>query len=429
VVAVSASGGLPRRTTRAKRTAEERRERRQDARAQRLLLRRRLRGLTRDKRVRVCGRPGRREDGSVTLRITEGMTTPGSPQRVAGLGGLFHCGSVWLCPECSLKIAAERAGEVEGAIAYYVTRGGTADLVTLTMRHHKGDRLKKCWDAVTAAWRAVNTGAAWQEDKKELGLAGYVRAIEPTVGLINGWHVHAHVVLIYEGQLAQDVRRAMAERMFERWSAALVAAGFEAPDRDNHGLDVQHLSWAVAEGKGAFESIRDLARYVAKGMASEATMGAHGKTAKNNNRTMMELLRDAVTPAELTLADDTVVSVVDDTARQLWAEYERAAKGRKQLTWSRGLRAKAGLDVERSAQEIVETELEGETIAVLPGESFEAIETRVADLLAVAETGGRLGAYAWLEQAGVTWWRPTRLTDSQVIDFRLSQIDSGERSA
>jgi hypothetical protein len=213
----------------------------------------------------------------------------------------------------------------------------------------------------------------------------------------------------------------MAEAMFVRWSSALVANGFEAPDRDHHGLDVQRLDWSAAQGRGGFESIRDVALYVAKGLAMEATMGAH-KVAKNGNRTTMQLLRDALTPHELTLADGTVVETVDDTARDLWREYERAAKNRKQLTWSRGVRAKAQLDEELTDREIAEAELEGETIAVIPGESFEAIEARVAGLLDAAETGGRLGAYAWLDQAGVVWRRPTRLTDSQVIDFHRRRL-------
>jgi hypothetical protein len=402
-------------SVREKRTAEGWQQGRQKARAELLQLRRRLRSITGDKRVRVCGRPGRREDGSVTVRLTDGVMTPGGPQRVAGLGGLFICGSVWVCPSCSRKIAAGRAGEIERVIAYYATRGGTADLITLTMRHHRGDRLKTCWDAVSVAWRAVTSCRAWRDDRKRLEMAGYVRAVEITVGWRNGWHVHAHVVLIFEGRPALVDRRAMAEGMFDRWSAALVSSGFEAPDRDNHGLDVQHLDWSAAHGKG-FESIRDIALYVAKGLSLEATMGAH-KTAKNGNRTMMQLLRDAVTPAELTLADGTVAETLDDTARELWLEYERASKGRKQLTWSRGLRAKAQLEEELSDQELAEAELEGETIAVIPAESFDQIEGRVAELLDAAESGGAAGAHEWLRQAGVRWYKPTGLTDSQVVEW------------
>ena len=392
--------------------------RRDTRRADRLLLRRRLAGVSTNDRVKVCGKPGGREDGSVTLRLSEQPGEGcGETTRVAGFGGLFSCGNVWLCPVCSVKIASKRAEQIEQVVGWYVERGGTADLTTLTMRHHKGDRLKSCWDAISDAWSAVTTAREYRKEQKRLDCAGFIRAVEVTVGP-NGWHVHVHAIFVYRSWPLMVEREERAHAMFERWSAGLVGSGFQAPDRDKHGLDVKHLDWARLEGK-TFESIKAISEYVAKGLAMEATLGAQ-KEAKNGNRTTMQLLRDAVTPRCIELGDGELVETLDRTALALWEEYERAAKGKKQLTWSKELRElRNTLDGDdQSDEEIAETEIDGETVAVLPRQSYERIEPKVASLLATAEHGGREAAQAWLNDAGIEWYRPTGLSDARCIEYQ-----------
>lgn len=394
----------------------QRQDRRDHARAERWALRRAYRKVTESKRVAACGRPGARPDGSVVLRVTDATrslasTTTGATGRIAGYGGLFSCGNVHVCAECSAKVSATRATELEKVLAHFLTRGGWAVLVTLTTRHHRTHPLAQCLEAVSAGWSRVTTGRAWTDHRKITGYAGFARALEVTESPANGWHAHVHAVLVFDQRPSDDALAVLTEGMFQRWSAGVQSAGMPAPSRA-HGLDVQQLDPEAGAGR-TFETVQAWARYITKGLAGEAVLGT-GKEAKGSNRSIRELMRDALLPQvwEHVETGETATTI-DLTARDRVLEYERAMKGRKQLTWSRGLRALADLDDEQSDEEVAAAELEGEDVAVLPSESWRAIEYRAAELVSVTEREGPAGAHAWLDALGVEWWRPTRLTESR----------------
>jgi len=59
----------------------------------------------------------------------------------------------------------------------------------------------------------------------------------------------------------------------------------------------------------------------------------------------------------------------DASDLDLWAEWEQASYGRRQLTWSLGahdLRKLAGLGAEQSDEEVAEEDLAGEDVIALP---------------------------------------------------------------
>jgi hypothetical protein len=95
-----------------------------------------LRNITSLRRVRNCGVP-LDPDGGVTLALT----TSGDGSRSAGYSGLASCGSVWACPQCAAKIVTRRADELSTVMRAVDEAGGSAFLLTLTMRHSRGDRL------------------------------------------------------------------------------------------------------------------------------------------------------------------------------------------------------------------------------------------------------------------------------------------------
>jgi hypothetical protein len=61
--------------------------------------------------------------------------------RRAGIEGLVTCGSVWLCPVCAAKVASKRAEELAQVLDAVHDAGGSAFMLTLTIRHSAGDRL------------------------------------------------------------------------------------------------------------------------------------------------------------------------------------------------------------------------------------------------------------------------------------------------
>jgi hypothetical protein len=410
--------------------AAQRQAARDDNRTTRWALRNGVRAVVESGRVQSCGRPGAREDGSVVVRITDATGTAaesstGANGRVAGLSGLFRCANVWLCPECSLRIAAARAEELATVLSHYLSRGGWAVLVTLTMRHHRRHSLDDCLRAFGKGWTSVTTGGAWQAEKEITDFAGFCRALEVTESPEAGWHVHAHAVIVFNSRPADDLVEKMADGMFGRWSRAVVRSGMPAPLRE-YGLDVQTLP-PYATPEALAEASRGWAAYVAKGLSAEAALGA-AKEAKGTNRTIRQLMQAAVIPTRWEApGTGDIVESVDLTARAKLREYEAAIHGHKQLTWSQrdyDLRKAAGLaEEEPSDEELAAAELEGEDVAVIPRESWPVVEPHAPVMLSVAEREGAPGLHRWLDERGVSWWKPTGLT------HHLGKIDRGGRDA
>ena len=75
------------------------------------------------------------------------------------------------------------------------------------------------------------------------------------------------------------------------------------------------------------------------------------------------------------LRDGLTTGFLDDL--ELWRDWERVSKGRRQVTWSLGdhdLRTLAGLDPEQSDEEIAAEEvLHGDDALALPHETWTAL--------------------------------------------------------
>ncbi|WP_328302134.1 hypothetical protein [Actinomycetospora sp. NBC_00405] len=240
-----------------------------------------------------------------------------------------------------------------------------------------------CWDVLSDAWARVTSGGAWQADQELFGgLLGWARVVEVTDG-DNGWHVHIHALLCFGAQVSADlVGGSVGARMFARWRATLERKGFDASEE--HGWDLRR----VQLGDG------DLADYFTK-IAHEVT-GSHRKEGRRaGGRTPMQLLADAV---------DTY----DETAVARWWAWEQASEGRRQLTWSTGLRdlrKLAGLGAVATDEDVAAEDLEAEARLGLSVDAWEYVEhARLApELLAVAEDGGMHAARNWLAARALPW--------------------------
>lgn len=341
-------------------------EKREASRATKYAARRGLAKWSGLPRVRKCGRTSMGDEGEVYLRYRDTGGEQGCG--TAGLGGLVTCGSVWACPVCSAKIVAKRALELDKLITWNVDRGGAVGLLTLTMRHHKGQRLRDLRRGLTGAWRHITQSRGWKQAKAELGLDGYVRAIECTHSGENGWHLHIHALLIFDGPISQELAELLALEVWERWAAGLAKQGLTA--LQDHAVDIRI-------GDHALER---LGKYINK-LAFEA-VGGRWKKGRNGGRTPFEILGDALATG---LADDV----------ELWWEWEQASKGMRQLVWSRGLKQRAGID-EQTDEEIAEEVEQGHTIAILPARTWKHVYPEVEDLLSITERGGPRAAYRWL---------------------------------
>lgn len=356
---------------------------RQGRRRERHQLRGKLRSLTRIDRVGKCGwvtvGPGGTGEGGPGLRVSP---DPRGGADIAGFSGLATCSSVWACPVCSAKIATRRADELADFMRVALERGCSATLVTLTMRHHEGQRLEDCWDALAKAWAGVTSGKQWATDKAAYGLRGWVKAVEVTRGK-SGWHVHIHALMIWDDDVSLADAKHVGRRMWQRWDRALGRSGFTSL-RDLGGLDVRMASLVPGAAGGLHEYFVKLAHEISGGAA---------KLAKGNGRTPFQILADVFERGEAPDVD-------------AWHEWEKSSSGRRQIAWSQGLRAWAELGEEMADEEIAAAELESPDMLFISPESWRALRGNpdaVCDLLEATEGGGYTSAKRWLTGRGLTY--------------------------
>jgi len=257
---------------------------------------RREAGLLMDQeRVRRCGRC--RHSQTVDIHRTK---------TGAHFVGLETCGSVWHCPVCAAKIAETRREEVAQAIDGVQSIGGSAYMLTLTMRHNKYHDLSFLREHIVNGWRKVQNRRAYRSIKEEYGVLGTVRAIEVTHGQ-NGWHPHLHILFIFEGPLLEKDEAHIQAELFQIWADVIDAAGGGQVSLD--ALDFRQATTSD---------------YVTKWGADRELVKGQEKLG-NGSRSPWQLLDDS--------------QKGDLQAGELFKEYGKTFKGSRQLTWSKGLKA------------------------------------------------------------------------------------------
>lgn len=319
------------------------------------------------KRVSWCGYVAR--EFAVTLQANR------EAQR-SRFDGLKTCGSVWWCPCCSPRIAAVRKTELDALLAGARSEGLSVVMLTLTFRHDLAGPLGPALSAVKDAFRRLGRRRDWQAlfpkgpDGERIG--GTVVATEVTHGR-NGWHPHLHILMCLQGKPAEAL--ASVEALREGWSVSLAAEGRSC---NAAGFQVQGASAA--------------GQYVA-GFGAAEEMSLQGeKKGRKGGRSPWQLLDDA--------RDG------DSWAGRLWQEYALAFKGRRQLVWSRGLKARFGVDEVEDEAAAAETAPEPVTVRAWlgSGDPWRLARRRRAALLSAAAIGGDLDA-AEFGQTDAALWR------------------------
>lgn len=228
---------------------------------------------------------------------------------------LQTCGSVWHCPVCAAKISERRRAELVAAVAAHRASGGDVLLMTLTNSHDRGDLLPDLLARQAVAltkFRQRREGARLFDSA---GVVGVVRALEVTHGG-NGWHPHYHFLLFVTDTLSSRRLAALRTQLADYWLRCCQAAGLPLPDLE-HGVDVRGGQWA--------------AQYASKWGLEEEMTKAHIKRGRGSSRTPFDLLRSA--------RDEG-----DSAALMLFRDFALAFKGRQQLVWSRGLKARLAIE-------------------------------------------------------------------------------------
>lgn len=292
----------------------------------------------------------------------------------ASYSGLQTCGSVWACPVCAAKIAERRRAELMGAMAAHKAGGGSMLMLTLTTPHQRGDKLADLLAKQSAALRRFWSDFTVRGLLAGLGVVGQVRALEVTHGRKspqnNGWHPHYHVLLFAGAGV--DLAKDWAVRLYLRWSALCEKSGLGVPSFE-HGLKLDDGSKAAA--------------YASKwGLEDEMTKG-HTKKGKTGGETPFDFLRAF-------LADSG-----DLQAAALFREFAETFKGKRQLHWSHGLKARFAVEDVTDDELAERIEDSADYLGSLTLDQWRdvlAVEGR-ANVLACAASGGWPAVVAYLD--------------------------------
>lgn len=280
--------------------------------------------------------------------------------------GLMICGSVWACPVCASKISERRRLELVEAVNRAKALGLRVYLVTSTAPHHQGDGLKLLLERFTNARRLFRNRKEFKKWAKEIGLKGYLRALETTHGF-NSWHNHTHELFFCDGSKVPDARDILLA-----WQKACIDAGLEMPNE--HGL-------VIDMGDKA-------AKYAAKWGIEDELTKAHIKKGREGRLTPFDLLRE--------VRDNRCVE-----STKLFREYVNEFKGRKQLAWSKGLRSLLGCNVELSDEEVAAQIEEGSILlGSLTNQQWKVVlgADKRGELLEVAKREGWHGVLKFIEK-------------------------------
>ena len=261
-------------------------------------------------RVRFCLRHRIDAAKGVQVRYNE-------KREQAHYSNVQRCGSVWTCPICSLQISEGRRQELKQGMKYFQGKngarqaGGMVYLLTLTNAHHVGDNLIQLLNGQKKALAYLWGDRKSKEMFKSLDKVGHITATEVTHG-VHGWHPHYHILIFFNKPI--DVK-ALRDFIACCWQNCCKKAGLKIPSLI-HGCDLR-------EGKYADH-------YVSKwGLEDEVTKG-HTKKGKEDSLTPWDLLRLSETGCE--------------KSGYLFQVFAQAFKGKRQLSWSRGLKALLKVD-------------------------------------------------------------------------------------
>lgn len=267
----------------------------------------------------------------------------------AFFGGLKHCDSP-NCILCASRRADEARRELVVMLAECQRRGYFVYHLTFTMSHGFNDSL--AWEHETLQGALADTFSdRWfMNFKKYTGYVGRVRGFENPFGE-NGWHLHAHIILILEYEaLPSDLELVV----FERYKRMLRGRGATASAE--HGLKVE-------------VGYSSLADYVCK-FGHDPVLQEAGLENEMTDFRLKKGKRGSLTPFELLAAasgeNEPLQKLVNvcggryseaqcvGLAAELFVENFEAMKGKPRLVWATDLRDKldmvAALDWYESIQ-------------------------------------------------------------------------------
>lgn len=286
-------------------------------------------------------------------------------------GNLVTCGSIWVCTICGAKIQERRRQEIAQAIEWAYKNGHQPMMVTFTFPHKSWQKLGDLLRMQAKALKLLRTGSPWQRFIDRMKYEGLIRSLELTHGRA-AWHPHTHELWFLDKDADAEKVRAEVSKM---WASACARAGL---------LDLNNKAQVEAFEFHAVDVIGncDTSDYLAK-MDDSKHWGADRELAKATSK---KGRASGKHPFGL-LAD---YATGDQRAGRLFLAYAIATKGKRQIFWSKGLKARVGVG-EVSDEVLAEQEREeASVLGMLTDDDWQLVREagQRGQLLNAAEVGG-----------------------------------------
>lgn len=297
---------------------------------------------------------------------------------------LATCQSPWTCPICARRIMAQRKTEIENILTRAAQKGWRSLFLTVTLSHHTGSKLKELLKALTESWRFVFSGDRTGERAPLARVKGQIKSVEIRFGR-NGWHPHLHVLLLVdetgmsesEAGIFEDE---LSEVIFMRYARKVEKLGMRA---EKEGYNAHPVKIAGAA-----------AHYVTKLEASLEMTEGQGKESSASARSYSAFqLLSAYERGQRQLYGQDIEA--------LYREYSEATKGKRQVSYSREIKALLGIEAkpdEEITEEPGEQEKEEQVLAVIPVYLWRVVCARKlrGELLNIADSGDEARVSSWL---------------------------------
>lgn len=329
----------------------------------------------------VCGKM---RGQVVSLRLTREYGS-------AVFGQAYHCGNVWLCPDCQATITAHRGDEVQQLPDWAIAHGKQVVFLTYTAAHNANMPLKEFGGRLQKAYRAYWNRKGIRRMIKRCGMkvdglerAPRIKVTEYTHSFSHRWHKHFHVLVVAD--MSVDMT-AYIKDMQEMWVSCCVDYGLCA-DNEQARADLMAHGLDIKVAKSA-EQARKFARYMAKEISSSAVKVSRA-TDREEHHTIWELavglaVAEHDCPADAPKYRDAI------------AEYAYYTRGKAQMVWSAGLKAAVGVaDVSDEALVDSQDDDTAETVCGLLRPAWQYVQHNVTqqELKDIALSGGGIKAVA-----------------------------------
>ncbi len=297
---------------------------------------------------------------------------------------LTVCGSPWFCPICSARINLGRQDQIRRVYDAVGKVGGSAYMLTFTVRHGVGDDCKVLVESMKSAMQLLQKMPVWKDFTRRqplkrpqagsmpfLDYIGRIAALEATHG-VNGWHPHEHHLWFFKQKLSAQKINLLRSRLFSAWASCCVQCGMVAP-LEKFGLDVRE-ALSASEYIAKFA---DLGRDRRWGPEKEIA-SSHAKKGNKKGRSVMQILFDSMRLDEAANSVQTDFFMNADAF--LFLDFANAFLGKHQLQVSRTLKKwlrDCGVDLD-------ETDAGDQELAeVLESDSELQFEVDASDFLAI----------------------------------------------